>query len=391
MHIEGRLQIDLYPVQGALNTTRIQSTRPLAAARVFEGKSPDKVLMQLPLLFSVCGVAQGVAAIRAFHQALELPVKVSVDNARKLLVQMETAREHLWRILIDWPELLQEKADVRGMVTLQTMLPNLRNALFADGESFLLDAELQMDSEVLQQQINQLETTLTEQIFALPVAQWLAIEDSTQLQEWVCTSDTVASRLLAEVFNQEWQSVGATAMDLLPELSVSGLNMRLAEQDADNFIAEPVWQDKTYETTSYARQREQGLVSALQAQFGNGLLTRLVARLTELALVPESMRDLQATLENDQYEGKPLTLPEGIGIGQTEAARGRLLHRVVMQDKLVSRYQILAPTEWNFHPQGLVANALSALPENDEQNLRRQAAMLINAVDPCVGYDLQVH
>ena len=84
-------------------------------------------------------------------------------------------------------------------------------------------------------------------------------------------------------------------------------------------------------------------------------------------------------------------MPAGTGIGQVEAARGHLVHRVVLDDGWVRRYQILAPTEWNFHPAGVVARGLGGLVDSDEPTLRRQAALLINAMDPCVGYDLRVH
>ncbi len=83
-------------------------------------------------------------------------------------------------------------------------------------------------------------------------------------------------------------------------------------------------------------------------------------------------------------------LPPNVGIGQKEAARGRVVHRVEMHGASVGRYQILAPTEWNFHPRGVVAAALARLPRGDVDALRRKADMLIKAVDPCVGYDLRI-
>ena len=55
-----------------------------------------------------------------------------------------------------------------------------------------------------------------------------------------------------------------------------------------------------------------------------------------------------------------------------------------------SKQRILAPTEWNFHPQGAIARALAGLDGSDDNALRRQAALLIEAVDPCVGYRLRV-
>ena len=91
---------------------------------------------------------------------------------------------------------------------------------------------------------------------------------------------------------------------------------------------------------------------------------------------------------------EPAAEPEaapGLGLAQTEAARGRLIHRVQLEDGKISRYQILAPTEWNFHPQGLIAQSLGNLSVSDGQQLQLLAKMMINAIDPCVGYDLRIH
>jgi Ni,Fe-hydrogenase I large subunit len=74
-----------------------------------------------------------------------------------------------------------------------------------------------------------------------------------------------------------------------------------------------------------------------------------------------------------------------------EAARGRLVHRVELEQNVVQRYQILAPTEWNFHPAGTAATLLKQLPANNEADLRQQAELVINSVDPCVRYKVVIH
>jgi coenzyme F420-reducing hydrogenase alpha subunit len=61
-----------------------------------------------------------------------------------------------------------------------------------------------------------------------------------------------------------------------------------------------------------------------------------------------------------------------------------------MDQGRISSYQILAPTEWNFHPQGLVKNSLCHLSINHPQQLEKLARLLVNAIDPCVGYDLRI-
>jgi Ni,Fe-hydrogenase I large subunit len=47
----------------------------------------------------------------------------------------------------------------------------------------------------------------------------------------------------------------------------------------------------------------------------------------------------------------------------------------------VADYRVLAPTEWNFHPEGTLAGALTALPSHDGVS----AEILSAAFDPCVA------
>jgi len=391
MHIEGRLWIDLYPVAGQVGRVNIQSSRPLQAAQIFEGKTAQEVLMQLPLLFSVCGIAQGTAAVRAFQQALAQVASIPVDAARALLVQMETAREHLWRILIDWPQFLEEPAEERHAAPLHSMLRTLRKALFMDGDGFSLQTELQVGQGALTDLIDTLDEMLTSLVFGCAPAQWLQIANPDGLNDWARREKTIAARLLQWVSRQGWQGLGAAESRLLPDLPEAELDRQLDAPGAGRFIAEPVWNDSTCETTPLARQSEYALIKLLSHSYGNGLLTRLVARLVELARIPATMRKLLEQPDTVCATHVRGALPEGTGVGQVEAARGRLVHRVVLEEGHVSRYQILAPTEWNFHPSGVVARGLGSLPYTDEVTLRRQAALLINAVDPCVGYELRIH
>jgi hypothetical protein len=390
VHIEGRLQIDLYPGAGQ-NRVRILSSRPLRAARIFEGKQPLEVLQQLPLLFSVCGIAQAAAAMQAFRQALDIAAEAPADAARSLLVQMETAREHLWRILVDWPAFLDEPAGARQAAPLHALLPVLRKALFVNGDAFSLQSELQVDDSTLQAQIESLEGLLAGLVFGESPAVWQRISHAAALHDWCLGSESIAARLLRNVSDRGWQTIGAVDSGFLPALPEAGLNRQLAGPDADRFIAEPLWEDRACETTPLARHGDLPLLRSLCREYGNGLQTRLVARLVELAQIPAVMRALLAKTDGARPENRNQALPAGVGIGQVEAARGRLIHRVVLGDGVVQCYQILAPTEWNFHPGGVVARGLSRLPQADAAAMQRQAAMLINTVDPCVGYDLQVH
>ena len=84
------------------------------------------------------------------------------------------------------------------------------------------------------------------------------------------------------------------------------------------------------------------------------------------------------------------SLPDGVGLAQVQAARGLLVHRVAIQAGRVADYRILAPTEWNFHPQGAAALGLATLPDADDETLQRIGGLFVTALDPCVAYDLRI-
>ncbi|MFZ1573767.1 MAG: nickel-dependent hydrogenase large subunit, partial [Chromatiaceae bacterium] len=84
------------------------------------------------------------------------------------------------------------------------------------------------------------------------------------------------------------------------------------------------------------------------------------------------------------------SLPDGVGLAQVQAARGLLVHRVAIQAGRVADYRILAPTEWNFHPQGAAALGLATLPDADDETLHRIGGLFVTALDPCVAYDLRI-
>ena len=83
-------------------------------------------------------------------------------------------------------------------------------------------------------------------------------------------------------------------------------------------------------------------------------------------------------------------MPAGTGLAQVQAARGLLVHRLTLELGRLTDYRILAPTEWNFHPQGAAALGLATLPATDEATLRRLAGLFITALDPCVAYDISI-
>ncbi|MBR9885246.1 MAG: hypothetical protein GYB21_17030, partial [Oceanospirillales bacterium] len=84
------------------------------------------------------------------------------------------------------------------------------------------------------------------------------------------------------------------------------------------------------------------------------------------------------------YAGRP-----GVGYGWARSARGWLLHRVELVKEHVARWQILAPTDWNFHTDGIVAKRLTGVRVARE-SAEALVGDLILSLDPCVEFEVRV-
>jgi Ni,Fe-hydrogenase I large subunit len=68
-----------------------------------------------------------------------------------------------------------------------------------------------------------------------------------------------------------------------------------------------------------------------------------------------------------------------------------LLHQAqVAADGRVEGYRLVAPTEWNFHPDGAMTRGLVGRRVKDTAAACRDATLLAQALDPCVAFAVEV-
>ncbi len=99
-------------------------------------------------------------------------------------------------------------------------------------------------------------------------------------------------------------------------------------------------------------------MAALAARDGHTVAVRMAARLVELAGLLQRARSAADQAGNPHWVEAFAPAP-GEGIAAVQTARGLLLHRAVRAaGGVVAEYQIVAPTEWNFHPAGPLVQGL---------------------------------
>ncbi|MBK8401779.1 nickel-dependent hydrogenase large subunit [Propionivibrio sp.] len=139
----------------------------------------------------------------------------------------------------------------------------------------------------------------------------------------------------------------------------------------------PTWHGQAAETGAYARRGSQA------TPVGGAFAERWLARLAELELWATGRLNVGAG-----GTASAATVAPGIGRALVETARGLLMHEVVLENDRIADYRIVAPTEWNFHPQGALPGWLVGKCHSDDDELRSYAAHAVAALDPCVRWEL---
>ena len=148
---------------------------------------------------------------------------------------------------------------------------------------------------------------------------------------------------------------------------------------------------KAAETGALARQMVAGqpLLDDLVSRHGGSVTARMVARMMELACVVPAMERWVTGIILGEAFFLASDLPDsGQGVGLVEAARGGLGHWLSVKDGHIDRYQIIAPTTWNFSPRdseqqpGPLETALVGLPVGDSALPTLQH--VVRSFDPCM-------
>ena len=153
----------------------------------------------------------------------------------------------------------------------------------------------------------------------------------------------------------------------------------------------PRYAGQVVETGALARQLVAGqpLLRDLVERHGGSVTARIVARMIEVARIVPAMENWLRAIEPGEPFCLSAPLPDsGSAVGLVEAARGGLGHWLSVKRGRIERYQIIAPTTWNFSPRdaagtpGALEQALVGLPAGDDALPTVQH--VVRSFDPCM-------
>ncbi|WP_322990954.1 nickel-dependent hydrogenase large subunit [Hoeflea sp.] len=379
MMLEGKVEIILGKGRGSA----VRHDRTVNISPMLGGRSPAEAITCISSVYGVCANAQSHAAVLALEATIGVAPDRQTACARVLVTSMETLRENVLRIALEWPRFFggePEGASVRPVIG---YVPRIRHALFGSRNPFAIGAGCVPDRVAALAVIDEAEALLADGIFGEPLEVWRARRGMAGFADWCALRRTAAARMIANLSERNWIHMADAGRDAVG-LPHTGSAVAWPRLLAGNSRRVPfALQDGVPETTLFSRRLAEGPVESLNS---SGLGARFIARLAELACLPAEMRLL---LDGQGEPGMMTETDDGTGIGIVEAARGLLIHTVGLRDGRVDAYRIVSPTDWNFDSRGIAARCLATLDGHDEADRISLAHLVVNAIDPCVAYQVR--
>ena len=138
MNLEGELTVTLVHDGRTVRHVGVKSTRPQVAAKVLTGKTAVDAATTIPLLYSVCGGAQGAAAASALAAA-GAAAFAGTSASRLAGIVVESLQEGFWHLLIGWPNAMASQPNVTPVTTARYLIATSTRT--ADGTDLLGDAQ----------------------------------------------------------------------------------------------------------------------------------------------------------------------------------------------------------------------------------------------------------
>ncbi|WGD51358.1 hypothetical protein QA641_38795 [Bradyrhizobium sp. CB1650] len=323
-------------------------------ARMFAGKQASSLLNVLPRLFALCAAAQQTALLSAIETARDEAITRTAKQHRIALIVTERIAELLRGLFVG--HLTQDIASAAAIRFLRREMSALVGSAQPPWGSAQREA--------------------TARIVAALAALGMPNEGGA-----LRSGSPLALRI--------------AALDEIDLKSIPAEHSFLSVADDRNIIKRLLVDDATFcycpdldgqapETGPWARQMTRDRLSPSPS----GAAERLKARIVEILRLCAWLK-AGAHIESAEHGIiERYKLGPGRAAAAVECARGRLYHAVELDPQgRISRFEFLAPTEWNFHQRGPLVRSLQGAVLTARRH-RDAVHAVIASLDPCVGFTL---
>jgi Ni,Fe-hydrogenase I large subunit len=415
--IEGEAELDFTFNKSKIEDVKINFGFYRGIEDILVGKDARDALVITPRVCGICNHAHLIAAVRAIENGYEntgiqVNITKKANDIREFTLACELIQNHTkWfymTILPQLEKLLGEESGENHALKASYLSSTVTKALavFAGQwphSSYAVPGGITCDPtyvDVMQAEnlIDESIRFFEQMVSGIPLEKYLALDTLSSLHE--IGGDF--GRLLHLMGMNEMSETGhshdrfivfGTCMFSKPGKSlattVSNVDVRYVEEsEQKGTMAKAVsYKQRLYEVGPLARAMvaKEPVVKSLHKRYKDSLLTRVFARVHEVALLLNYSKKLLQNLTLDEASCTLSThfkVPDFEGVGVVEAARGSLIHKTIVKEGLIKNYEIIVPTQWNLSngtesEKGIATEAMLACKTIEE------AAFVFRAFDIC--------
>ncbi|SEG28000.1 hypothetical protein [Marinobacterium lutimaris] len=205
---------------------------------------------------------------------------------------------------------------------------------------------------------------------------------------------------LCKTLSQALETDPAEAALVVVELGNWWRGLRCQPTEQDIWIANHCERWRGIELGGSGKVLEPGMPGAGQPSLETGPVAAALGCRDAARVIAEVLQtlvsqvdDALALLEGETAEalaGLAQCSGDGLATGWALTARGWLMHGIELDGDRVERWQILAPTDRNFHTEGALVRRLNnvVIDRDSAEALTRELTL---AIDPCVAFEVRMN
>ncbi len=415
--IEGEATLDFKMHRGLVDDVTIGFGFYRGIEEIVEGKDAWDALVITPRVCGICNHAHLIAAAKAiedgYHKAgLEVTLSPKAEKIRAFTWACELIQNHIkWFYMTIIPQLEAylkieptQKSALKAVYLSNTITKAL--AIFAGQwphASYTVPGGVTCDPTHLDvmQAMGLVEESIRfveQMVIGMELERYLALTVASDLDQVAGDLGRVMHLLGTHGMATLGQSHDRFMVLGESPLSPAGksiattrskVDVRYVEESAqEGSVAKAVsYKKRLYEVGPLARGMvaKRPIIKSLHKRYKDGVLTRIFARVNEVALLLAKSKRLLETLdlsEPSSLLGTDQKCANFEGVGIVEAARGSLIHRTKVVEGTIRRYEIITPTQWNLsqgtkEERGVAVEAMRGAKSIEE------ATFIFRAFDVC--------
>ncbi|MCB4778809.1 MAG: nickel-dependent hydrogenase large subunit, partial [Sulfurovum sp.] len=380
--IEGEAELEFTFNEGEIEDVKINFGFYRGIEEILRGKDARDALVITPRVCGICNHAHLIAAVRAIENGYEnsgvkIALSSKASDIREFTLACELIQNHVkWLYMTILPQLetyVEQKSEENYAIKATYLSSVITKALaiFAGQwphSSYAVPGGVTCDPthlDVMQaQSLVDEGVKFFEQIMTgLPLEEYLSIESVSSLHQIEGDFGRMlyflGSNSMAEIGQSHDRFIvfGDCILSKAGKsiiTNVTNVDTRYVQESVQKgTVAKAVtYKQKLYEVGPLARGMvaKTPIVKSLHKKYKDSLLTRVFARVYEVALLLNYSQQLLKNLKLDEPScslDTDIKLFEFEGIGVVEAARGSLIHKTTVSNGMIMNYEIITPTQWN--------------------------------------------